>query len=128
LSFAKLNESEPWSEVVTKITLVASSFITVPYKSRTAETPTMLVYLFACISILPPSDWSGLSIIKEHGLQSRAIGLKVEQQLPSYLPRFSQTSQISPYLQNPDQSTNYIALAYRRAIYLVIAYSAFPAL
>jgi len=46
--------------------------------------------------------------------------LKVAQQKPSSLPRFSQTSRIPPYLQNPDQSTKYIALAYRHAIYLVI--------
>jgi len=31
----------------------------------------------------------------------------------------------SPLSTNPDQSTNYIALAYRRAIYLVIGNSCF---
>ena len=32
---------------------------------------------------------------------------------------------ISPYLQTPDQSIRYIALAYRQAIYLVIGNSYF---
>ena len=35
-------------------------------------------------------------------------------------PRSRQTSRIPPYLQIPDQSTSHIALAYRRAICLVI--------
>jgi hypothetical protein len=59
LLLAKSKLAWPYPDVVTRIPLLAPSFCKVPNRSRTAETPTVFLYLFAWITTLPPKIGPG---------------------------------------------------------------------
>jgi hypothetical protein len=59
LFWAKSKDACPYPDVVTRMPLVAPSFVRVPKRSRTAETPTVFLYRFAWMTTLPPKIGRG---------------------------------------------------------------------